>query len=140
MSKGKRINYEGIEGAISKMMEAYSLNEYVSFEELENGGHFGRTILPMMVELGWIIKESRGIYRITCRITRPMIKDAYAMIRAKYRKPNPGPVGPGLFGSEEKVTPEMMLAVVKHLREHPDMIDNMLQRFQTQIEDQFNIR
>lgn len=106
MAKGKQINYDGIMTAISSMMESYNFGETVSFTKLEDRFKFGRTLLPMLQEMGIIIKEGKGKYRITKRIDRGIIKEAYAKVREKYAKqkppvippvpPKPIPIG-GLF-------------------------------------------
>lgn len=97
-----------------------------------------------------LIKKEGGKYVFLKEITEQNINELLESV-AEYKKQHKikSIQQPDLFNGNHdeqptetplKVTAEMMLAVVKHLREHPDMIDNMLQRFQTQIEDQFNIR
>jgi len=89
MKKGKPRNYEGFEGALNEIAMFYNFGRKVSFKKLEDYYHISRTVLPMCVELGVLIKDDEGKYRLVKPYSKDLADNVYDSVVEKYRTKKP---------------------------------------------------
>ena len=79
----------------------------------------------MFQEMGIIVKEGKGKYRITKRIDRLIVKEAYAKIREKYAKSSPKvtpPIPPKQNPIGELFTKTITVSIPKELESEVQII------------------
>ena len=151
MEKNQKFYFKSREekySAIRKFVDGLIINSFKGKKTALEMKGVSNAFWVTAKKMGYIELVTPGIFKPTIDFTDDQIalimKNANEIInggaKRKTRK-----VHPELFSHtpepiNQKVTPEMMLQVVKHFREHPDMIDNMLRSLQEQLEDQFNLQ
>jgi len=124
MKKGRPRNHKGFENALNEIAMFYNFGKKVSFTELEDKYHFGRTVLPMCVEKGILIKEGDGKYRVTVQFNRELSDMIYDSVQQKYKKQTQ-PEPTTISVSEEIYD---LLTILTELRKKAEQAENLLRR------------
>lgn len=124
MKKGKPRNYKGFESALNEIAMFYNFSKKVSFEELEDRHHIGRTLLPMCLEIGILVKEDKNKYRLVAPYSKELADNVYDLVLEKYR-PQSKPKPTTVTISEEIYD---LLNNLSELRKKAEQSENLLRR------------
>lgn len=89
MKKGKPRNYDGIKLSFDEIIRNYNFREHTKLNDLAGKYHFDKSFLPMCIELGIIIKEDYGVYRVIKPYSDKIVDEVYSKKNLKYEKPKP---------------------------------------------------